>query len=421
MIRPAIGTIATRVFVQVMNLLVIVVAGHRLGAVGLGDISLVVLGITIVMLVNNLVGGGALVYLVPRHPLKELLPPAYAWAVITAGIAWVLVKVLPLVPDRFEGHVVVLAFIQSIYTVHMNVLLGRQRIRAFNLLGGAQALVLLLVFAVLVFRPTGDPMDYVWASYAAFGTTLIGSTFAMWRGGAATSIVQGESVLRVLLRQGFLIQSANLLQLMNYRLAYYLVERFQGLAALGIYSVGNQLSESAWLGPKALGTVLYSRVSNSDDAERNRRTTLTVLKAAVAFAGLVLLVLLLMPEPLFQWAFGPEVVGITPLVLLLAPGILAMAASQALSHYFSGIGANGHNAIGSGLGLLVTVLLGMQLIPTQGIHGAAITASVAYGLNVLYQGVVFMVRTGSTPLDLLPHAGDLERVRGIWSALRARR
>ncbi|MCB0784673.1 MAG: hypothetical protein KDC02_10735, partial [Flavobacteriales bacterium] len=98
MIRPAIGTIATRVFVQVMNLLVIVVAGHRLGAVGLGDISLVVLGITIVMLVNNLVGGGALVYLVPRHPLKELLPPAYAWAVITAGIAWVLVKVLPLVP-----------------------------------------------------------------------------------------------------------------------------------------------------------------------------------------------------------------------------------------------------------------------------------------------------------------------------------
>ena len=36
------------------------VAGHRLGAVGLGDISLVVLGITIVMLVNNPVGGGAL-------------------------------------------------------------------------------------------------------------------------------------------------------------------------------------------------------------------------------------------------------------------------------------------------------------------------------------------------------------------------
>ena len=77
-------------------------------------------------------------------------------------------------PHRFEVHVVVLAFIQSIYTVHMNVLLGRQRIRAFNLLGGARALVLLLVFAVLVFRPTGDPMDYVWASYAAFGTTSSG-------------------------------------------------------------------------------------------------------------------------------------------------------------------------------------------------------------------------------------------------------
>ena len=87
--------------------------------------------------------------------------------------------------------------------------------------------------------------------------------------------------------------------------------------------------------------MLYSRVSNSDDAERNRRTTLTVLKAAVAFAGLVLLVLLLVPEPLFQWAFGPEVVGITPLVLLLARASWPVAASQALSHYFSGIGATG--------------------------------------------------------------------------------
>ena len=85
MIRPVVGTIFTRVFVQAMNLLVIMLAGHALGAEGLGAISLIVLAITIVVLINNVVGGGALVYLAPRAPLARLLRTAYGWAIGHGG------------------------------------------------------------------------------------------------------------------------------------------------------------------------------------------------------------------------------------------------------------------------------------------------------------------------------------------------
>lgn len=419
MMRPAIGTMASRVLVMVMNLLVIMLAGHRLGAEGLGQISLIVLGITFILLLNNVVGGGALVYLASRFPLPRIVGAAYGWAVLTALVAYAVLQVLPLVPAELVVHVVLLALIQSLYTVHFGLLLGQQRIGLYNGIAVVQALVLLVVFAAQAQGGQADLQAYVRASYAAFGSSLVLSALALVRKGAGTPRQAAEgSLWSAIFRQGGLIQVANFLQLLNYRLAYYLVEAFRGTAALGIYSVANQLAESAWVAPKSLGTVLYAQVSNSRDARQQRDHTLTVAKASVAFSGAVVLVALLLPEPLYQALFGAEVEGIPGLVLLLGPGIMAMAASQAFSHYFSGTGRNVHNAVGSGLGLVVTLLAGYLLIPRWGAEGAAITATFAYGANVLYQAVVFVRITDTGLRQLWFTRADAERLQRAWRAVR---
>jgi O-antigen/teichoic acid export membrane protein len=106
--------------------------------------------------------------------------------------------------------------------------------------------------------------------------------------------------------------------------------------------------------------------------------------------------------------------GVQPLLLLLVPGLLGMAASQAYSHYFSGVGLNRHNAIGSGIGLVCTLVFGYRLIPTYDLTGAAITASVAYSANALYQMVVFLRVTRSALRDLLPGPSDIGLLRSAW-------
>ncbi len=417
MMRPVIGTIATRIVVMGANLLVFMVAGHRLGTVGLSEISLVVLGITFILLFNNVVGGGALVYLAPRYPLRRLLLPAYVWAVITAGVASVVLHVLPLVPERFIWHVVGLAFLQSLYTTHFGVLLGHERIRTYNLIVVMQALMLLIMFLVLVFRsPSPDTSAYLWASFAAFIVTLLLSTAALVRRRPLLTEAATGSVWSALFRYGGLIQVANFLQLLNYRLVYYLIEAFRGTAALGPYAVATQLAESAWLAPKSLGMVLYSKVSNTPDVTRQRDLTLSVAKAAVAFSMVVLLVLLLLPEPLFRLLFGDEVRGLPSLILLMAPGIVAMAASQAFSHYFSGVGLVKHNVIGSGIGLCITVGAGCLLIPIHGTAGAAATASLAYSGATLYQAIVFLRSTGTALRMLWYTAADGERIARLWKS-----
>ena len=138
----------------------------------------------------------------------------------------------------------------------------------------------------------------------------------------------------------------------------------------------------------------------------------------MAFSALVVLVLVFIPDPLFGLLFGKEVSGIAALVLVMAPGIVAMALSQALSHYFSGTGRNVHNVAGSGLGLLITAVAGFVLVPEQGLKGAAITASLAYGANALYQLAVFL-RTTRTPLRRMWYtAEDGERLRRLWQNVR---
>ncbi len=418
MIRSVVGTIGTRVLVQGMNLLVFMLAGHRLGAEGLGAISLIVLGITIVVLLNNVVGGGALVYLAPRTPLPDLLRPAYLWAVITTGAAALILYLIPLVPVEFRWHVLALAALQSIYTIHVNILLGWQRIAVHNAIQVARVALLILVFAGLMFgTPEADVMAYVEASYVAFVATLLLSAWAVHAYRVAPVLGQDRPVLSVMFRQGGAGQAANLLQLLNYRFAYYLIEHFLSVAALGIYSVGNQLAESAWIAPRSLGTVLFARVSNTGERSEQHRITLLACKVAVVLALGVLLVLFLLPEPVYQWFFGPEVVGISPLLLLLAPGIVAMAASQAFSHYFGGAAKAEHNAIGSGLGLVVTVLVGYYLVQAHGLHGAAITASLAYVVNALYQAVVFLRGSAFGMRDLLPGREDVRLLRRVWQKL----
>lgn len=414
MIRPAIGSVIARAWTTLANLLVVMVAGHLLGASGLGTISLVVLAITLVQLLNNVVGGGALVHLVPRAPLAALLRPAYAWALFTALAAFAVLLLVPLVPRGLSGHVAALALLQSLYTIHLNVLLGRQRIAAYNRITALHGLVMLSVFVVLVRRPGGATVGaYVQACYAAFATTLALSAWALARRASVPAVPAVDGLLRRMVLQGLHVQGANAMQLLNYRFAYYLIEHYLGLAALGVYSVATQLAEGAWLVPRSLGMVLYSTVSNEPLAGRQRALTLTTFKTSVLAASGALLLALLLPDAVYALLFGPEVRGVRPLLACLAPGIVAMAASQAYSHYFSGVGRNVHNAIGSALGLVVTIGAGLLLVVAWGAMGAALTASLAYLVNALYQGWRFMTISGARVQDHWPDRADLDRLRRL--------
>jgi len=408
-LRQVTGTLITRVWTAAAGMVVVMLAGHHLGAQGLGEIGLIVLGLSLIMLPANVACGGPMVYLAPRYPRAALLRQAYVWSLATALVALPMMWYSGLVPRAYALHVVGLAVLQSVFTAHFGLLLGQQRIKAMNAIAALQSLAQVGIFAGLVLlAEEGTAMAYVLASYGSFGLSVVLSTLVVYRASARTPLLAPEGpLLKATLHYGGFGQTANLLQLLTYRLSYLLLERFKGTAALGVYSVGVQLSESAWLAPRSLAMVLYSKITNTADPLVRKDLTLAIMKAAVASAVAVVGVLLLMPEALLQRLFGEEVVGLWPVFAWMAPGIVLASSSQAFAHYFSGIGIAHNNTIGSLLSLVVTAVMGWLTIPTYGALGAAGTATAAYLVGWLYQVVRFMRHADASFGELLPNAKDL--------------
>ena len=141
------------------------------------------------------------------------------------------------------------------------------------------------------------------------------------------------------------------------------------------------------------------------------------MSVCFGIVGKGLCILLVIPGSVYTAAFGKDVTGLRPILLLLAPGILAMAASQAFSHYFSGIGRSRMNMLASGCGMAITVLVGPWAVAHHGTHGAAATASLAYLMAALLQFVAFLRATRAPFAHFWPNAQDLQQARALMRRL----
>jgi O-antigen/teichoic acid export membrane protein len=105
--------------------------------------------------------------------------------------------------------------------------------------------------------------------------------------------------------------------------------------------------------------------------------------------------------------FSEDFTEVKPIIIALSPGVVALAANNILSHYFSGLGNPKVNMWANLVGLVFTIVLAFTLIPAFGYMGAAITASVSYISSVIYQYFVFKKETRTRFTDWIPVKKDL--------------
>ena len=79
-----------------------------------------------------------------------------------------------------------------------------------------------------------------------------------------------------------------------------------------------------------------------------------------------------------MWVFGEEFVTVKRVLLLMTPGVLAIATSNVFGNYFSAIGKLKILIAKSAIGLLATVVLSIVLIPRFHVDGACIVNATSY-------------------------------------------
>ena len=399
MFRKIINTFGTRLLGAILNFLIAVVISQTVGDVGKGEQALLLMDITFVLIFSDIISGSSIVFLTPKHSFSKIILPAYFWSLL---IGLFSIVVFPLVGGEITwslaANVGLLSVLSSLASVNTSVLIGRERVNAANAVNLWQPVTLLLTLLVCYYGFGMLNLNaYIIALYVAYGGSWLFGTILLhneFRKFTFCPFDEYKVVVKDLFKYGILNQSGHLVQFINLRLGFYLLQRYVDVGSTGVFSNAVALAEAVWLISRSIALVQYARIANSDDADYSRRLTLDLAKICLAFSTAAMVVLALLPTSFHLWLFGPEFGDLPTLIRILAPGALIYSLFLIIGHYFSGTGRYQMNTYAALCGLVFTFALGFTLIPRYGIYGAAITSSVSYAANAVFVMIVFF--RGST-------------------------
>ncbi len=399
-------TFGVRLSSAILSLLIAVVISQYLGAGGKGEQGIIITTIALILIFANIIGGASLVYLTPKLPLKKLILPSYVWSVIVSGLFACILLIFPLIEPKYAIHVALLTVINSFTSVNTSVLLGKENIKAVNIINFLQvALTILFLLFFFISGISGDIYGYIYSLYIAYALTFMLSSiflkpYAVSK--ATDHAVTYRNAVGMLFRYGFMNQLAHITQLLSFRVSYYFLESYQGYDSVGIYSNGVSITESVWMISGSVALVQYSKISNTADKKFNQGLSAELLRIILLVSFLVLIPLVLLPGSFYSFIFGKDFGDINRIMWLLAPGVLVFVNALILGHYFSGTGKYFVNSIGSAIGLVITLILSVILIPKIGYLGAAVTASVSYLATSVFVTWYFCRESKIKFIDLLP-------------------
>jgi O-antigen/teichoic acid export membrane protein len=133
-------------------------------------------------------------------------------------------------------------------------------------------------------------------------------------------------------------QLGNVIQYLNYRLSYFILNHYTTYANVGIYSVGVMTSESIWLISSSIATVQYSKIANINDLNYSRDLTLKLAKLSFVATFICVIILNFLPQGVFYFIFGKDFGPVKTVIFYLSTGIISFGLTVSISHYYAGVG-----------------------------------------------------------------------------------
>jgi O-antigen/teichoic acid export membrane protein len=187
-------------------------------------------------------------------------------------------------------------------------------------------------------------------------------------------------LFRRALRFGLGLHLGLVMVFLQLRLDVFLIERFSGLAAVGIYTLAVMVAESVWMVTDAVAVACLPHQVEASTLDAGR-LTLRACRFNVTLALLGAAGLALISYPVIRFAYGAPFLPAVPALLALLPGVVCYSAQRVCGAYL--LRLNHPLRMSAILGSAVVVNLGLNLlwIPRWGIVGAALASTASYALS----------------------------------------
>ena len=395
MINKIIGTAFSRGLMAIFGLLTLILNTRYLGAGKLGELAVYIITITLMVQVSEFIGGPSLVYLQKKFSTLQILTVSHLWSVTIALLTFLF---LFLFNENFNFPFLLLAviiLIQAANHTHLHLLVGKEMIYGYNLSSIMQSTIMVSgIFISYQILGATEITDYL---HVYLIGQIVMLFFTIWFVSKISEsnkpISSNWQMIKETFNYGAIIQGTNLLQFGVYRFNYLILESFTSFSNLGIYSVGNQLSEKVLIPGNAMSTIQYSRIANSEEKEKSIDLTISMIFISSMVTLFAIIGLLIIPQSIISLILGVEFSSIKSLFFYLVPGVFFMSVSTIFSHYFAGLALYKYNFLTSGFGLILSLLLSLLLIPVFNLEGAAITTSIVFTFQTVFQIIMFKKET----------------------------
>ncbi|MDY6325838.1 MAG: polysaccharide biosynthesis C-terminal domain-containing protein [Bacteroidales bacterium] len=380
--RDITGTIMSKSLILLLNFAVVVMTTHFWGDTGRGSIAIFVADLSMVNIFANVFTGSSVSYFFSRMGKSKIATTAYLWTFIVSaagGLALLLAGETKLAPLLFFASAMsgIVAFNNSLF-------IGGQKIGHYNLVTILQPA--LLIAFMLLFKTAFPGMgyfSYFFGLLCSLAVLLLVCRHLRHKDGIYNNWDLDFQATKEMFSFGWKTELSSLLQFVNYRLTYYMLDIFIGRGSVGVFSIGVTLAEAIWIVSRSMSMVQFSNVLKAGDTVSTRRETTKIALLSLGISAICVVAVVMLPGRLFAFVFGEAFSDVGRVVMLLAPGILAIAFSNVLGNFLSATRQLNILIAKSAVGVVFTVALSFVLIPKMQVDGACIVNSVSYIVSSL--------------------------------------
>ena len=392
--RNTLETLLFRGLSTPIALLLVVIQSRFLAPSGRGTFVLVILSVTILARLLGQLGLAVTARMRDRGTdLRRLVHRALGLALVLGLAGGALVAAASPVLN-VRGDLALIAAVALIPNVlwqtASGVLLGLARVRVWNLIQALSPILTLVGMLVLVVALDGGVRAAVVAWTAAHVLTAAFALFLtrdVWHpiGRPALLDEHGRMMLRLALAMG----AVQVVNLIGYRVELFVLELYDGVASVGIYSIAMQAAEAMWLIPAAIATAITGPAVHDDEVDATKLVARSALKSLL-YTGAVAVVVGVSAPFLIPLLFGEDFDGAARPLAFLLPGVVLYAPVTVLVVYLSVRHARPHLSLAvSVVAAVVTAALAFALIPSHGLEGAAIASAAGYAVGSALAWLLF--------------------------------
>lgn len=411
-VKNTIFTVNVRIAILISGIINSVIIARILGPEGNGIYSLVVLLPTILLIFSDFGISSASVYYISKKKYfpSEVFGMNIIYSILV-GTILILVgliityffnnKLFPGIERKYLLIALLVIPIQIFFLLAINILLGLQKIKEYNLIILINNYIFLVLIAIFLLKfHFGITAAIVTNITSILIASIILYFFIKYHVGKATFTLNKKRV-KDFFSYGINIYIKTVLTFLQSKLGIILLNIFLNPTAVGLYSVGITITEKIQIISQSVNILIFPKISSESNKKIVKEFTPLVCRNILFITFLIVLTLFFVSKQIIIFLYSKQFLkSIVPFQILLI-GIVSASGNEIIFTDLMGRGKPFLITPVCIFSIILNLMLNILLIPRLGIIGAAWSLVITYTLNFLITLIIYIRISGNKINDII--------------------